>query len=145
MGQYITSLCTKALEKENLFVSQEHRHLFSDLMNCYGEYPFFHKGLCKCMYLSCWDMEHYTVMLDILNNMTIEKSTDTEDMSENGEYLGDQSEGYDRYIYQLSCSFLNNEDFVLPNAPIEEKGMDIINHALKAAAIIDRVFEEVDG
>lgn len=142
MNQYITSLCTKELAKENLFVSQEHRQLFSDLLNCYIESPFFHKGLCKCMYLSCWDLEHYTIMLDILNNMTIEKSTDTEEMSENGQYLENESEGYDRYIYQLSGAFLNNEEFTLPDEPIQEEGMNIIKHALKAAKIIDRIFEE---
>lgn len=142
MNNYITRLCTKELSRENLFVSSEHKQRFSDLMNCYTAYPFFHKGLSKCMYLSCWDFEHFTIMLDILNNMTIGKSTDTEEMAENGQYLENQSEGYDKYIYQLSCALLEGRPFELPDIPIKEEGMFIITQTLKAEKIIDQAFEE---
>ena len=63
--------CLRELEIKGLFETPEHRSRFSELLNCYCNYPFFNKGLCKCMYLSSWDMEHFIVMLDILNDMTI--------------------------------------------------------------------------
>ena len=66
--------CLRELEIKGLFETPEHRSRFSELLNCYCNYPFFNKGLCKCMYLSSWDMEHFIVMLDILNDMTIGKN-----------------------------------------------------------------------
>ena len=43
--------CVAALDEEKLFENSEHRTRFLELMDCYGGYPFFTKGLCKCMYL----------------------------------------------------------------------------------------------
>lgn len=141
MNNYITHICLNELDKSHCFVSEEHRRLFSDLMNCYTSYPFFHKGLCKCMYLSCWDMEHYALMLNILNDMTIGRSGNTDEMYDNGISLENQAEGYDRYIFQLSGALLNDEEFTLPEEPIAEEGMRIIRQALYASEIIDRSFE----
>lgn len=142
MKNNLTFYCIKELEREHLFINTEHRKRFSDLMTCYAEYPFFHKGLCKCMYLSCWDLEHYVILLDILNDMIIGKSQDTKEMEDNGISLENRSEGYDRYLYQLAGAFLNGGEFDLPDGDIEEEGMKIIHHGLKASEVIEHVFSE---
>ncbi|MBR0409853.1 MAG: hypothetical protein IJI25_02455 [Eubacterium sp.] len=142
MNHYAISQCVKELGKKDLFITSEHRQLFSDLLNCYSEYPFFHKGLCKCMYLSSWDIEHYMIMLDILNDMTIGKSQNTDEMSDNGITLESQATGYERYVMQMSGAFIRNEPYVIPDEPIEEEGLRIMRMGLMAAEVIDEIFEK---
>ena len=79
--------CMLELTHHNLFENDEHRSRFRDLLECYSEAPFFTKGLCKCMYLSAWDNEHFAVMLDILNAMTINRQNNLDDMKDQGEVL----------------------------------------------------------
>ena len=143
MTHFAISQCIKELGRKDLFITSEHRQLFSDLLNCYSEYPFFHKGLCKSMYLGAWDMEHYMMMLEILNDMSIGKSRDTSEMSDNGVSLEEEAEGYDKYIIKLSGAFLKDEVFELPkDEEISPEGMKIIEMALMAADVIDQIFEE---
>lgn len=132
--------CLRELEVNDLFESPDHRSRFSELLNCYCNYPFFNKGLCKCMYLSSWDMEHFTVMLDILNDMTIGRNQNLQLMEDNGKVLADTSEGYDRYIFQLAGAFLTDDDFSIPDTGISSEGLHIIQQALKAAEVIDAIF-----
>lgn len=94
------------------------------------------------MYLSSWDMEHFLVMLDILNDLTLGRSRNVDEMKDNGKVLEITAKGYERHIFHLSGCFLEDEAFEMPAEPIEPEGMYIIDHALKAAAIIDRVFDE---
>ncbi len=141
MTHYAISQCIKRLGNEDLFITSEHRQLFSDLLNCYSDYPFFHKGLCKCMYLSCFDMEHYVIMLDILNDMSIGRSQNTDEMSDNGITMENEAEGYDRYIIQMSGAFLKNEPFEIPDEDIEEEGLKIMHMGLRASEVIDEIFE----
>ena len=135
-------VCTRRLEDAGLFESEAHKSRFTELINCYSGYPFFNSGLCKCMYLSSWDEEHFMVILDILNDMTLGRSSDTTEMTDNGKVLEAQSEGYEKYIMQLSGNFLNDEPFLMPSEPIESKGLYIITQALHAAQIIDDFFED---
>ena len=92
------------------------------------------------MYLSSWDMEHFTVMLDILNDMTIGKNQNLQLMEDNGKVLEDMSDGYDRYIFQLAGAFLTDRDFQMPHIPIAKEGQHIIQRALEAAEVIETVF-----
>lgn len=140
----VNYLCLRELENQGLFESMEHRSRFSELINCYCSYPFFNRGLCKCMYLSSWDMEHFVILLDILNDMTLERSRDVEEMKDNGRALEDSAEGYDRHIFHMSGAFLNDEPYEIPDEPIAEEGLYIITQALKAAAVIDAAFEQAD-
>ena len=39
--------CLFALDKAKLFESSGHRTRFKELMDCYSQFPFFTKGLCK--------------------------------------------------------------------------------------------------
>ena len=128
--------CLRELEIKGLFETPEHRSRFSELLNCYCNYPFFNKGLCKCMYLSSWDMEHFIVMLDILNDMTIGKNQNLQLMEDNGKVLENMSDGYDRYIFQLAGAFLTSQDFQMPYVPIAKEGQ----RALEAAEVIEAVF-----
>ena len=73
--------------------------------------------------------------------MTLGRSRDVEEMKDNGKVLEYSAEGYDREVFRLSGAFLNNEPYDIPQIPIAEEGLHIINQALKAAAIIDRVFD----
>ena len=134
--------CLRELENQGLFENSDHRARFSELISCYCNYPFFTKGLCKCMYLSSWDMEHFIQMLDILNNMTLDKSRDVELMKDNGKVLEYTSDGYDKYIFQMCDTFLNDEPYEIPDAPIAEEGLYIMQRGLLAAQIIERIFRE---
>ena len=129
-----------ALDKEHLFENSSHRTRFKELLDCFADYPFFTKGLCKCMYLSSWDMEHFIVMLDILNDMTIGKNQNLQLMEDNGKVLENMSDGYDRYIFQLAGAFLTSQDFQMPYVPIAKEGQHIIQRALEAAEVIEAVF-----
>lgn len=134
--------CFLSLDEEKLFESSGHRTRFWELLDCYGEYPFFTKGLCKCMYLSAWDEEHFAIMLETLTSMSLGRETDTEDMRIQGDSLAEAQPDAEYYVYQLSNAFLDDRPFTLPdNATIEPMQRHIIEQALKAAEVIDRTSE----
>ena len=141
MNYLAITQCIKELGKRDLFITSEHRQLFDDLLNCYCDYPFFSKGLCKCMYLSSWDMEHYVIMLDILNDMSIGKSQDTSEMTDNGITMESQPEGYERYIIQKSGALLNDKPYVIPDEVTDPEGLRIMRMGLAASEVIDEIFE----
>ena len=132
--------CVNLLTDQKLFEDAEHLSRFSELVNCYSNYPFFTKGICKCMYLSSWDMEHFLVILDILNDLTIGKSQDLEPMKDNGIVLESKAEGYEKYILQMSSCFLNEEPFEMPEEEIAAEGVYIIRRAIEASRCIDQAF-----
>ena len=137
--------CMLELTHHNLFENDEHRSRFRDLLECYSEAPFFTKGLCKCMYLSAWDNEHFAVMLDILNAMTINRQNNLDDMkeleaaAENGE-LEDASSAE---IWKLSNAFLNNKPYdssSLHSLEIDDPDTAyLIKRALLTADVIDQI------
>lgn len=129
------------LDRQQLFQSDGHRTRFKELTDCYADAPFFTPGLCKCMYLSSWDDEHFLVMLDMLNQLSLRPRMNLDDMEENGQLMAEESDNYDTYVLRLSCAFLDNSPFSLDCLPdtIDPKGRYIITEALKAAAIIDSV------
>lgn len=63
--------CIAALAEKKLFENSGHRTRFKELLDCYADYPFFNRGLCKCMYLSAWDEEHFCIMLETLMSMSL--------------------------------------------------------------------------
>lgn len=133
--------CIAALEEARLFEDSWHRTRFKELLDCYGDRPFFSRGLCKCMYLSAWDEEHFGIMLEMLMSMSLGRETDTNDMRVNGEILASEQKDAQSEVYRLSNAFLDDRPYRL------EEGMSlpqdvryIMEQALKAAAVIDRVF-----
>lgn len=66
--------CLFALDKAKLFESSDHRTRFKELMDCYSQFPFFTKGLCKCMYLSAWDEPHFFILLEVLTDLSLGKT-----------------------------------------------------------------------
>ena len=76
-----------ALDKEHLFENSSHRTRFKELLDCFADYPFFTKGLCKCMYLSAWDEEHFCIMLSMLTEMSLEHEKNTDEMRTQGDVL----------------------------------------------------------
>jgi hypothetical protein len=75
------------LTHRNLFENDDHRARFRDLLDCYCDAPFFSKGLCKCMYLSSWDQKQFTQILDVLNEMILDRGNAMNLMMDNGMVL----------------------------------------------------------
>ena len=141
--------CMLELTHHNLFENDEHRSRFRDLLECYSEAPFFTKGLCKCMYLSAWDNEHFAVMLDILNAMTINRQNNLDDMKDQGEVLeaaaenGELEDASSAEIWKLSNAFLNNMPYDSSSLrSLEIKDPDtayLLKRALLTADVIDQI------
>lgn len=130
----------QALDEAGLFENSGHRTRFKELVDCYGDYPFFTKGLCKCMYLSAWDEEHFAVILQILTDLSIGRERDTEEMRIQGDMLAEEEKGGGYYVYQLSNAFLDNRRFVLDeDARLSDDYAYIISRALEAEKAIDSV------
>lgn len=134
-----------ALEENGLFETPGHRTRFKELMDCYGDYPFFSKGLCKCMYLSAWDEEHFAIILQILSDLAIGRERNTQEMRIQGDALArDASEQTGRdgdyYVYQLSNAFLDNQEFIMPkDVKLSLEYEYIMKRALEAEKVIDKV------
>lgn len=127
------------LDNRNLFEDSGHRTRFKELLDCYADFPFFTKGLCKCMYLSAWDDEHFCILLEILTDMSLGRDTNTREMRIKGEALAEEQCDAQYYVYQLSNAFLDNAPFRLPeDADIPPKISHIISRALAAAELIDQ-------
>jgi hypothetical protein len=137
--------CMMEFTHRNLFEDDDHRARFRDLLDCYCDAPFFTKGLCKCMYLSAWDQEHFEVMLDILNEMVLEHDNNLELMKDNGIVLEqsaeDQCNTGSATIVDISIGFLNDKPY--DRSRLEDLEVDdpesayIIKRGLQAAQCID--------
>ena len=130
--------CLLELTHHNMFESTAHRNRFQDLISCYCNAPFFCKGLCKCMYLSSWDEEHFEIMLTTMNEMVINGEKNVRDMARQGMVMAAQSTGYDQEIYKLSASFLTNSEYTLPDLTVfDPDGALLIRKAILAGKYID--------
>ena len=130
--------CILELTHRNMFESSDHRLRFRDLVSCYYQAPFFTKGLCKCMYLSSWDEEHFDIMLATLNEMVIDNIHNVKAMAEQGEVTAEQMDGYDAEIYKLSAAFLTGRPYTIPDlSRFDPDGAHIIRRAVLAAKYID--------
>lgn len=135
--------CLKALSKAGLFESDGHESRFNELIYCFSDKPFFTKGLCKCMYLSAWDEEHFAILLEMLSFMSLGKDKDTKEMSVVGDSLAEEQGNDESYIYRLSISYLENTEFFLDESiKLSERTAYVISRAQQAAAIIDQINEE---
>lgn len=131
--------CFAALNEAKLFENSEHRTRFLELMDCYSGYPFFTKGLCKCMYLSAWDEEHFAVLLETLMRMSLGREQNTEDMEANGEALAREEDGDEQKMYLLSCEFLEGKPCTIDLDTVSANIGYIMKQALKAAEIIEKL------
>ena len=132
--------CLMALAEKKLFESSGHRTRFKELMDCYSDYPFFSKGLCKCMYLSAWDEEHFCVMLETLTDMSLGRETDTGDMRMEGDIRAGEQMDDEYYMYHLANAFLDGVPFQLaPDANVSPEKRYTIRQALRAAEVIDNL------
>ena len=132
--------CFRALDDEKMFENSGHRTRFKELSDCYCSYPFFTKGLCKCMYLSAWDEEHFCIMLETLSEMSVGKEKNTKEMRNKGEIIAEEQKNDEYYVYELSNSFLDNKPFSIDDpSKISPEIRYIIERAQKAAEIIDQI------
>ena len=130
------STCTLALQKAGLFQDSHHLSRFKELVDCYRYYPFFTKGLCKCMYLSAWDEEHFCIMLETLAELTLGRERNTSEMKSKGACLAEASDCREYGVYQLSLSFLEGTPFC-PDPVSDPKSQYIIDRGLEASRVID--------
>lgn len=132
--------CFAALDTEKMFEDSGHRTRFKELVDCYSSYPFFSKGLCKCVYLSSWDEPHFCIMLETLTELSLGKETTTREMSIKGDALAEEQTDGEYYVYQLSLAFLDGTPFRLSASPdMTPEIRYIIRRALRAAEIIDNL------
>lgn len=140
------NLIYRKLRSQHLFENEAHQSRFKELLDCYADASFFSPGLCKCMYLSCWDDEHFAIMLDMLNQLKLKAHMTLSDMNENGKLMAEEmpTGDYEAMVMQLSCDFLSGTPFDLTALPkdFDPNGRHIIEQALKAAAVIDSIPEE---
>ncbi len=133
----------RQLRSQHLFENEAHQSRFKELLDCYSDASFFTPGLCKCMYLSCWDDEHFAIMLDMLNQLKLKDHMTLSDMNENGKLMAEEMNvgDYEITIMQLSCDFLSGTPFDINSLPedFDHNGHHIIEQALKAAAVIDSI------
>ena len=133
-------LCIQALDERRLFEDSGHRTRFKELMDCYSDYPFFNKGLCKCMYLSAWDEEHFAVMLGILTELALGRERNTEEMRRQGEELAMKHMDGDSCMYQMSNAFFFVVVFQLPeDTQLPPEFVYIMKKAQKAAEVIEGI------
>lgn len=140
----LTNIYMEALESNGLFENYAHKTRFKELMDCYSQYPFFNKGLCKCMYLSSWDDEHFIVMVEMLNSMAIGREEDTEEMRIEGnmraEDYKEEHEDGEAFVYNLSSSFLNGTRFGLEGLEkLPEHFQYLVRRAVAAEDVIESV------
>ncbi len=129
-----------ALDTEKMFENSGHRTRFKELMDCYGGFPFFTKGLCKCIYLAAWDEEHFNVMLETLTDMSLGRERDNREMLAKGDSLADEHTDGEYYVYQLSISMLGGQPFTLgPDVELAPEFEYIIRRALQASDVIDQL------
>lgn len=136
--------CLPALDAGKVFENSAHRTRFTELMDCFSDYPFFTKGLCKCMYLSSWDEEHFLIMLQTLTDMALEKERDTEDMRIHGDILADENAeakaAGEAYMYQMAGTFLEGRKFDPKGMEqLPEKYQHIVRRGMEVAEIIDEL------
>lgn len=132
--------CLSALEEEKLFENPAHKNRFKELLDCFGEQPFFTRGLCKCIYLSAWDEEHFAIMLETLTAMSLGREPDTGDMRIKGDVLAEEHQDAEYYVYQLSNAFLDDAPYYLsPEVKLDPLHQHIIHQALLAAEVIDNL------
>ncbi len=132
--------CFAVLDEERMFEDSAHRTRFKELMDCYSGFPFFNKGVCKCMYLAAWDDEHFAIMLETLSDMSLGKDRDTTEMSIKGDALAEEQDGSEYYVYRLSLSFLSGQPYRFGvSSDMTHEVRYIIRRALQAAAIIDKL------
>ena len=130
--------CVLELTHHNLFDTTEHRQRFIELLGCYYSASFFTKGLCKCMFLACWDDEHFIEILTMLNDLTINASKNLKAMKDHGDVLIQMSDGVDNEIYRLSASFLSDTYYQLPDfSQMDPDTAHIIRQSLMASRLID--------
>lgn len=130
--------CVLELTHHNLFDSTDHRLRFIELLGCYYSASFFTKGLCKCMYLACWDEEHFMEILSMLNELTLNGSRNLKIMKDHGEVLSREAQGFDTELYNLSLSFLTDTYYKLPDfSRIDPDEAHLIRQALMASRLID--------
>lgn len=131
-----------ALDQADLFENSGHRTRFKELLDCYSGFPFFTKGLCKCIYLSAWDDDHFAIMLQTLTDMSLGKETDTEEMRIQGEILAREQPDTEYCVYQLSIALLTDAPFDLEKySSAQPEIMYIMKRALEASVVIDQVEE----
>lgn len=132
--------CFAALDAEKMFEDSAHRTRFKELVDCFSPYPFFTRGVCKCVYLSAWDEMHFNIILETLTGMSIGNETDTREMSIQGDALAEEETGREAYLYRLSIALLEGTPVPsMETGRFSPEVRYIVHRTLRAAEIIDEL------
>lgn len=151
------AMCKKKLMSEGLFADDAHYQRFADAVDCYCDRPFFSEGLCKCIYMSSFDDDHYIVFLQMINGIVARRERNLASMKEQGKVNVDAIEmDYEagkisqelslreQCMYQLSSAFLYDRDYELPPEAqnCKEDWVKMFYMSKQAADIIHKCREE---
>ncbi len=101
--------CLRSLMDANLFLSSAQLERFKETWKVLKKQPFCTKGLCKCLFMSAWDQEHYQFLKDTVDEMIARKDTDTSYMLEKGRVVLGNVALSERELFKLSIEFLEKE------------------------------------
>lgn len=142
-----TEKCILNLAHHNLFENDGHRHRFYDLLDCYFDKPFFTKGLCKCMYLSAWDTEHFSMMLETLNATLIEHDFCLHLMRDQGQI--EQAEAHAEHnleaeeIWKLVNAFVSGRPYDSSSLSDVEIRYPETAYMIKRALLASKIIDEL--
>lgn len=101
--------CLRSLTDAKLFLSTAHMERFKETWKVLKKQPFCTKGICKCLFLSGWDQEHYQFLKDTVEEMIVRQDTDTSYMLEKGRVILGNVALSERELFKLSIEFLEKE------------------------------------
>ena len=153
-----TDMCKKELQSAKLFADDRHYRRFADAVDCYCDRPFFNEGLCKCIYMSSFDRDHYNVFLQTINGIVARREKNLAFMKEMGKVTQDALEiDYEagkispemslreQCMYALSNAFLYGKekeyDLPLEAKECKEQWVDMFYMSKRAAEIIQQCKE----
>ncbi|HIZ43885.1 MAG TPA: hypothetical protein H9672_04060 [Firmicutes bacterium] len=134
--------CLRSLMDAKLFLSSAHMDRFKETWKTLKKQPFCTKGLCKCLFLSAWDQEHYQFLKDTVDEMITRKDTDTSYMLEKGRVVLDNVALSERELFKLSIQFLENEGVTPDDSclmKLAHHWVPITDNTLEAGRLIDRL------
>ena len=101
--------CLRSLMDAKLFLSAAHMERFKEAWKVLKKQPFCTKGMCKVLFLSAWDQEHYQFFKDTMEEMIARNETDTTYMLEKEKIAFENTALSEREMCKLAVAFLEEE------------------------------------
>ena len=92
------------------------------------------------MYLFSWDDEHFVLLLEVLNGMTLEGVKNLQMMEDQTVAWEKEAAGYDAEIFKLMNAFLSGEDYQVEDFGVmDPERAHMIRQAMKVSDYIDEI------